>query len=400
MNNHDAAHKAAKLKLSISDSVRFLNTTDWNQVVGDRNVYLSAAYLASLEDSLHDVIDFRYVLFYDPQYVPVGVAIVQLLHFTNKELDIEDIKQRFGHLISEKMIAKLDARVMLCGNAFSTGENGFLFIESISDESAKLHVSKALFRLKRDEKKANKGVSIILLKDFWPESFDSLTVLEQEDYSAFEIDVNMVIRIRDNWKTYDDYLQDLVTKFRTKVKSVYKKSSEISDRRLSAPEILELTENIDQLYDNVLMKADYRFGALKGSTLYRFAKEFPERFIFIGYFLKEELVGFSSSFHSGHVIDANFVGINYQYNYDLALYQRILCDLTKLAIDRGVTELRLGRTAEEMKSCFGAEPVGMKLLVKHRNSITNKLVKHVIHHISPSKFEIRKPFKAEVYQQN
>ena len=54
------------------------------------------------------------------------------------------------------------------------------------------------------------------------------------------------------------------------------------------------------------------------------------------------------------------------------------------------------RTAEEIKSSLGAEPVDMKLYAKHKNSVSNKLIKPFLESISPSEFELRKPFKANL----
>lgn len=392
-------NRSSKLKLNISDSVKLINRDHWDGLVGNKNIYLSTAYLESLEESLHDNIDFRYILFYDLEYTPVGVAVVQLLQFSNKELNAEDLKNRFGHLISDKIISKIDARVMLCGNAFATGENGFYFCESIPEETSKINLSNAFDRIKRVEKRANKGVSLILLKDFWPESFHQIEVLKDEDFSSFMIDVNMVVKIREEWQTFDDYMHDMVTKFRTKMKSIYKKSADIESRALSIEEIAKYKEDIDSLYHNVLQRADYRFGELTANTFYNLGKNLPDNYVLMGYFLDGKLVGFSSCFKTfDKVIDANFVGLDYALNHDYALYQRILGDLVKFSIESNARELRLGRTAEQIKSCFGAEPVEMKLMVKHRNSITNKLVRPLVSHITPSKYELRRPFKAVLYQ--
>ena len=71
----------------------------------------------------------------------------------------------------------------------------------------------------------------------------------------------------------------------------------------------------------------------------------------------------------------------------------MLYDFVNLAIDRKTKELRLGRTAEEIKSCIGAEPVNMKLYIKHGNRIFNKLLDPIVSSITPSKFELRMPFK-------
>ncbi len=393
-----APHSHSELKLSIFDSVNLLNQNHWNSIVPKNEVYLTMQYLKALESTLADRINFRYILFYDEMYNPVGVAIVQLLRFTDNDLNTEDLHDRFGHFVSDKFIHNLDARVLLCGNAFSTGENGFIFKDSVSNEMAKRNLSRALNRIKRDEKKANDGVSIILLKDFWEESFADMETLEHDGFIHFEIDVNMVIKMKPNWDTFDDYLSDLVTKFRTKVKGIYKKSNDLVMKSLSPDEIEEHQDKIDQLYGDVLERADYRFGKLKAETFKMFAETMPDDFRLAGYFLNDELVGFSTCFKGNKVVDANFVGIDYRYNHEYAIYQRMLCDFIQYTIDCGLQELRLGRTAEEIKSTLGAEPQHMKLYVKHKNHITNKLVKPIVGLIKPSKFEIRKPFKAVLYQ--
>ena len=260
------------------------------------------------------------------------------------------------------------------------------------------NLNRALNRIKRDEKKANDGVSLIMLKDFWPKSFEDMESLTHEGYSNFEIDVNMVVRIKDNWKSFDDYLGDLVTKFRTKVKGIYKKSNDLEVRVLTGDEIRLHKERITDLYDNVLHRADYRFGALKAESFATFADTMPNHFRLTGYFLEDKLVGFSTCFKGNEVVDANFVGIDYEHNHTYAIYQRMLCDFIRYTIDCNLKELRLGRTAEEMKSTLGAEPIHMKLYVKHKNHITNKLVKPLIGLIKPSKFELRRPFKAIFYE--
>ena len=113
-----APHSHSELKLSIFDSVNLLNQNHWNSIVPKNEVYLTMPYLKALESTLADRINFRYILFYDEMYNPVGVAIVQLLRFTDNDLNTEDLHDRFGHFVSDKFIHNLDARVLLCGNAF------------------------------------------------------------------------------------------------------------------------------------------------------------------------------------------------------------------------------------------------------------------------------------------
>lgn len=108
-----------------------------------------------------------------------------------------------------------------------------------------------------------------------------------------------------------------------------------------------------------------------------------------------KLIGFSSSFIFNSILDANYVGINYEFNNEYALYQRMLYDYIEFAIQRNCSELRFGRTAEEIKSSVGANPVPMKLFIRHRNPIANRILKAIVGTIKPSEHELRKPFKLE-----
>jgi len=96
------------------------------------------------------------------------------------------------------------------------------------------------------------------------------------------------------------------------------------------------------------------------------------------------LVGFTTSFILNNAVEANHIGIDYAYNKSHDIYPK------------KVTELRLGRTAEIIKSCVGAKPVEMKLYIRHGNSISNQLLKPFIELISPSAYEVRNPFKLQL----
>lgn len=392
------SYKTEKFKLSISDSIDLVNHKHWSSIVENHNVYLSKGYLKSLESTLQ-TIDFRYVLFYDITLSPVGVAVVQLHRFKSGEVDFHNLSNGFSDIVPFNILDKLESRVMLCGNAFSTGENGFLFCNSVPEKLAVENLIHALHRIRKDEKKSNDQVSLVLLKDFWPKSAEKILGFEEDRFQQIDIDVNMVLKMQPTWLTWDDYLSDLTTKFRTRVKGVYKKSAKVSSKSLSATEIEQYSKDINRLYTEVVSKAKFNLGTLKSATFQSFKQQLPDLFFLTAYFKNDEMIGFSTSFLDDQDLEANFVGIRYDLNNEFALYQRMLYDFVKRAIELRCSELQLGRTAEEIKSNLGAEPVKMKLLIKHRNAITNKLMKPFVEAIGPSTFAIRKPFKATVYEE-
>ena len=217
--------------------------------------------------------------------------------------------------------------------------------------------------------------------------------LNKASFLNFNIDVIMSLAIKKEWFSFDTYLDAMNTKYRTRAKAVFKKSSEISNRSMEHLEIEAKLSIIENLYKQVLDRADYNLGVLKARTFLEFKRSLGEDFVFMGYFLKDDLIGFTCSFLHGSILDANFMGLDYRYNTTYKLYQRMLYDFVKLTIEHNKSELRLGRTAEMSKSSIGALPVHMKLCARHRNLLPSKLLKPLISAIEPNTFDLRKPFK-------
>jgi hypothetical protein len=385
-------------KLIIYDSIELVNSEHWNLVANGSTIYLSLAYLSAIDKAIHEDIKFRYVIFYNHLLKPVAIAYFQLIHFVDKGIKYRDVLCKIGDKIKNKLLESIDARVLLCGNIFACGENGFAHTSDINPMEAYHQVAESMKRITLEEQK-NVQICFSMLKEFWPSSFENADTLKKSSYRELMFDVNMVMKIQPHWKTMDDYLLDMTTKFRTKAKGVYKKSNTIKIKYFEFNDVVKYKNRIEELYHLVLSKAAYKFGELNGQAFVNLKQNLKEKFIFQGYFLEATLVGFSAAFHFNTIIDANFVGIDYKYNQDYAIYQRMLYDFVELSIKLGANELRLGRTAELIKSSIGAEPVNMKLYIKHRNSFSNKLIIPFVKAISPSEFELRYPFKTEINTQ-
>ncbi|NNC82047.1 MAG: GNAT family N-acetyltransferase, partial [Flavobacteriales bacterium] len=106
-----------------------------------------------------------------------------------------------------------------------------------------------------------------------------------------------------------------------------------------------------------------------------------------------KLVGFLSAFDCGEELEVHYVGLDYDCNRELGLYQRMLVEFLRRAIEGGHQRINYGRTAEQAKSSLGAEPVEMRLYTKHRNMIANRLITPLMASVAPNSFELRSPFK-------
>lgn len=71
----------------------------------------------------------------------------------------------------------------------------------------------------------------------------------------------------------------------------------------------------------------------------------------------------------------------------------MLYDYIKIAIENNLTTLNFGRTASEIKSSVGAIPQDLTMYLRHKKSITNKLVKLLLTKVQPTPFRQNFPFK-------
>ncbi len=376
----------------LSSSITEVNAAIWNYLNTKNNIYLSTAYLTALEIGMQDKMQFRYLTFFNQENEAVAISVFQIVIFFAKDLLQDRIPCSISDKIHSCFLNDKELSLLICGNLYACGENGYSHNEKISKEIFFEILLQAITDIKNTKIKGSK-ISFILIKEFWLGSIERIRILEKASFLDFNVDVNMILKIRPKWLDFDLYLADMNTKYRTRAKAVIKKSKQIEQRSLNFEEVESKLTIIDALYKQVLNKADYNLGVLNVNTFLQLKKELGDDFIFTGYFLEKKMIGFTSCFLYNDILDANFVGIDYIYNNQYKLYQRMLYDFVKLAIVYHKKELRLGRTAETSKSGIGALPFEMKLLAKHRNLLPSKILKPLISSIKPREFELRKPFK-------
>ncbi len=371
-------------------SVNEIPQPHWFAIVSMKSVYLSLPYLKAMEVTLLRTIKPIYLLVYNAEGIPVLAGVFQIATFTYKKTSQQNVFIKlFQDCRNEDY--SFSIKGLVCGNMFATGEHGFAYSEKLSKQNALELLAKAAKKIQKDARWEDL-FKVILFKEFWPKSIKDASVLEDYKYRSFQADVNMVLRIHPTWKTFADYLQSMKAKYRTKANSAYKKSENLIIRSLSSEEIAEHQNDIQRLFSNVLNKSEYRYGENYPASFSALKENLGDLFICKGVFLDAELIAFSTAFVNAVALEANYVGIDYKYNTEYAVYERLLYDYVEQAITLKVSELHLGRTSELIKSAVGAVPVAMTLYARHTSKIKNVLLKPVLENIEPSAFELRKPF--------
>ncbi|MCF8464881.1 MAG: hypothetical protein K9G41_08570 [Flavobacteriales bacterium] len=372
----------------------------WNKLVHESGNYLlSAPYLAALEQHPYKGMCFHYVMAYRNEE-PVAILYYQEtdVHISNldKNVDTEKVgdTQSFFTKAKGVIAASLEsvkARLLIQGNLLQSGEHGAFFTASLSLEQQALIVDSA-WRKVVNSNRSGKKIRCVLIKDIKKDLDEQIKVLDS-DFASFTVQPNMVSAIRPEWKSFDDAMNDYSSKYRVRAKKACTQGEHLQLRELNVTDIQERNDAIMKLFKNVEAGADFHMVSIHPRYFVDLKAALEDRFIIKGYFDGGELIGFYSYIKGMEHNYASFVGLNYEYNRDCALYQNILYCLLNDSIKDGAKSIDLARTAMEIKSTMGAEPQEYQLMVKHLNSITNSIVKRFIQNIRPKEWTQRRPFK-------
>lgn len=380
------------LQLSIHDSIHQIHHKDWDVVAKEASTYLQYDHLGALEDAMRGRMDFRYALFHDARFSPVGIACFQILDFEDNGSAKAEALCRLGSGLEARLRRELKVRSLVCGNVFHCGDHGAHFTGGVPRADQLLALEMAMEQVLGDER-LQPRVSALMFKEHWPDQRHDAAVLLGKGYHALATDVNMVMDIDPAWRDLEGYQAALTSKARTRIKSILRRSAGLEVIELSAAAIRDSSVELQRLLDAVIERSPFIFGRLNVSVYASWKQQLRERMMFRGYVLNGELVGFSSAFAAGDALDAHFVGIDYARNEQHGIYLRMLVDLLQFAMRNRSRRISFGRTAEQAKSNIGAKPVEMLVHVKHRNRVTNRLIGPFLRKVKPTAFEARSPFR-------
>jgi hypothetical protein len=393
--------KPSKLSFAMFDSIEHANAGVWDKLAGSE-FFMRTAYLRVLEQNPPSNMKFRYAMMHNGTK-PVGVCCFQVVEFTGESFGTlvqpEGDKQKsgMGEAIKnffKKKADKISLRLLISGNAFSSGQHGFVFSEEVDPQEAFQALADVIYRISRADKLHGK-VNGVLVKDFYPEMEKFSAELQHYKYYQFNVEPAMVLDLEPEWKTFNDYLDAMSSKYRKRAKTIIKNGAAIKVRSLSAEEIKKNGKRIMELFDNVHLKAKFRLASLTADYFAEMKREFGDDFMLHAYYVDEKMAGFRTTIIAHDHSDAHFVGLDYTVNREHDVYQNMLYDYVKETFDSGKKKLFLGRTASEIKSTIGARPVNLFCYTRHRNPLSNRLIKHFISQVKPTEWVQRNPFKEE-----
>ena len=375
------------LKAKVFKTVDTIPQRHWDSVNCCTNIYYSPEFLSAFERANKDI-EFNYIFilkddkavaFANTQIVTIGIETI------TKNIRMSD---KFRRLVN-RLFCRNHIRVLFCGNVFLSGEYGTF----LKDGEDKILTFNAIAEAVRELSKATRKLNAIFVKDFENESLYITDHLKSYDYATMHVEPNMIITLKPEWHSFEDYINALKSKYRVKANRADAKSEPLIAKLLSEEDIEIHKNQLQELYQNTIDNADFNAQILNLDTYIYLKKAFKEKFIVKGYFLNDILVGFLTAMQNETHLDAHFIGIDYSKNKEFGIYTRILNDYIRLGIETKSTQINLGRTASEIKSTLGAEPKALTCYCKHKRYLPNQILKPFIKNVQIKSFKQHSPFK-------
>jgi hypothetical protein len=376
--------------------------TEWEAVTGKKFLFLEKDYLKLVESCGGSKLKCRYVVVYENK-IPVGIIYFQIIDFSagifgdllSKQVD--NIKSKRLSLFEKYIDANRDEvlmRLFTCGNNLVSGEYGFQFSAHINEILAN-RIWLQIVELISKEEKLRGSISAILLKDFH-HKLKPEELLEEEKYTDFFVEPNMVVDIPAQANSLSDYISLFSKKYRNRAKSILKTGSVLERKNLSPDEIKKYESEIYGLYESVYEKAKFKLLKLPVNYFSRLKEIVGNDFIVTGFFLDGKMLAFSSSLlMHDKSLEAHYIGLDYSLNQEYDLYQNILYCNINLAIQNKKSKVNLGRTAAEIKTTVGAKAVDLICYVKPQNTLSRLIMNPFISFLQPGEWTARNPFKEE-----
>lgn len=391
---------SSSVETELYHSIQSVPADEWNKAINTNDVFVSIPYLTALEQSSSAGMAFRYVLIKDKKN-PVGALSFQLLNVAEKELggllNLEDkgwlLKKLNNHI--NRILFSSDGNkpnyIVCCGSFLVSGEHGISFANKQNQHLIMSMLPEILSDIKK-EVEQTADICAWMVKDFFDISYAD-HLLEENKYMKMPMDPEMIFYPRNEWNSFDNYVEALSAKYRLRANNVLKKAEALDIKELSEKEILHHCKELETLYNNVQERSTVRLMRVNADYFVQLKKHLKDSFYIKAFFKEGEMIAFISGLVYKGFHEAHFIGINYHYKKALQIYQNMLYLFIKDAIERRSHCLYFGRTAMEIKSTVGAKAYPLYTYFKLDNTFLNRMMRHLSGHLTAEEWTPRSPFK-------
>ncbi|AWI27135.1 8-amino-7-oxononanoate synthase [Flavobacterium pallidum] len=364
---------------------------DWDGLAKE-NIFLSRDYLEVLQLSAPDNMECHFIVLLESGKT-IGIALSQFLDVN--QLESFGDRDKCLRASARKLVFRnFSSRVLFIGNNMLTGQNAFVFAKDTDRVKTILALKAAAISIRDSFTKKGKKIHLTTFKDFDDNEAEDFRKAGFKDHLEFSTQPNMVFTMRADWHSEQDYIGSLSKKYRDQYKRARKKSDGVHKRKMPLEDIIKYEDAIYDLYFHVAKNAPFNTFFLSKNHFRIFKEKLRDKFLFYGYFLEEKLIGFNTLIKNGKSMDTYFLGYDDNIQRDKMLYLNMLYDMIAYSINKGFCEIVFGRTALEIKSSVGAQPVPMYGFMQHGNGLVNKNMDWIFKRLEPvAEWQQRNPFK-------
>jgi predicted N-acyltransferase len=399
----------ADLTYTIAESMATLNTAAWDAAARSSSFFLSSHYLRGMEDLLPHNITPRYAL------ISVGTGtsarVIACVYMQIVEIGLEQLRNNKAmgdtkHASPLKKIAaavaaktaehhgeRINQHVLTCGNFLTYGQHGVAIADGADADLVWHGVAEVLYRVRAADAIRSK-THFVLIKDLHAPFATAAMQLEHLSYRYVETEPNMVLELAPAWKTYNDYVASLSSKYRANLRNLILKPFEENGGRVELlTDLAPHRERLFALYQAVQANAKVRPFILREEYFEGLQRLAGDNLRVTVAMQHESIIGFIVTLRDGDTAIAHHIGFDRAAAESLPVYLRLLHASIDDAIAMGAKRISFGRTALEPKAALGAKPQPFAVLVRHRQPILNKLIKSLLLNIEHAEPPERNPFK-------
>ncbi len=386
---------------TLFERAQLVNQPDWKAVISPSDFFFDLKYLQLIEQCYPSRLEVRYVIVYHKNQ-PCGIVYFQIIDFKasvfgellNEEVDaMASQRMRLFERYIDKKQNDILMRLFTCGNNLVSGKYGFLFRPSVS-ETKVTELILALTDVIAKEEKLRGTISATLIKDF-EVPLKPLSLVEEQKFTQFTVEPNMEVHLPEGVSNLEGYLQLFSKKYRNRAKTIFKAASAITVKSLDLKALQDQQAELYKLYESIYKRAKFKLLKLPPNYFEGCKSLFESHFFVFGYYKEQELLAFCSGFVMGDILEAHYIGLNYEHNKTYELYQNILYLFIDKALQHGLKKVNFGRTAAEIKSTVGAEPQHLECYIRAQNTVSRMIQKPFIQFLQPQAWVQRNPFKEE-----
>ena len=392
-DHHQERHRPTGFGFALADSIDYLDASHWNAVTANNSVFLTPRYLRILEQAGPDNLQQRYALIFRGR-TPVAAVAAQSVTVSLSRVSRKAKKGR-----AAAQLEKLQEKLFVCGNLLSWGMHGIAFAPNEDAAALWPAVAEAIYRLRRADKLSGGDTAFVMVKDIPGDYEAGAATLSRFSYRRLETEPNMVLDVSSKWRTYEDYLASLTSRYRKQAKEIAKDvaAAGLHVESLNSPaEVARHAQTIHELYLQTHHNARLRLVTLAPTFLPSLAEAFGDDLRCTIVRRDDQLLGFVTTLRDGETAVGYYIGFDRTTNADVPIYFRLLQSVVDDAISFGCRRLSLGRTALEPKARLGAHPEPFSIWIRHRIPMLNVLVRGLLQTISHhDEAPERNPFKEE-----